>query len=55
MYSKYPTVLLKFLSPVLKKDSYTVTVTVLAKDGGGKKSREDFREVRGALFRLIGL
>jgi hypothetical protein len=29
MYSKYPTVLLKFLSPVLKKDTYTVTVTVL--------------------------
>jgi hypothetical protein len=29
MYSKYPTVLLKFLSPVLKKDNYTVTVTVL--------------------------
>ncbi|MGG9963065.1 family 43 glycosylhydrolase [Ferruginibacter sp. SUN106] len=28
MYSKYPTVLLKFLSPVFKKDSYTVTVTV---------------------------
>jgi len=29
MYSKYPTVLLKFLSPVYKKDTYTVTVTVL--------------------------
>jgi Glycosyl hydrolases family 43 len=29
MYSKYPAVLLKFLSPVLKKDTYTVTVTVL--------------------------
>ncbi|WP_462244798.1 family 43 glycosylhydrolase [Ferruginibacter sp.] len=29
MYSKYPTVLLKFLSPVLKNDSYTVTLTVL--------------------------
>ncbi|MBK8090317.1 MAG: family 43 glycosylhydrolase [Chitinophagaceae bacterium] len=29
LYSKYPTVLLKFLSPVLKKDTYTVTVTVL--------------------------
>lgn len=29
MYSKYPTILLKFLSPVLKKDTYTVTVTVL--------------------------
>ncbi len=28
-YSKYPAVLLKFLSPVLKKDTYTVTVTVL--------------------------
>jgi hypothetical protein len=28
MYSKYPAVLLKFLSPLLKKDSYTVTVTV---------------------------
>lgn len=29
MYSKYPTLLLKFLSPVFKKDTYTVTVTVL--------------------------
>ncbi len=29
LYSKYPAVLLKFLSPVLKKDNYTVTVTVL--------------------------
>ncbi|MBK6935957.1 MAG: family 43 glycosylhydrolase [Chitinophagaceae bacterium] len=29
LYSKYPVVLLKFLSPVLKKDTYTVTVTVL--------------------------
>lgn len=29
LYSKYPTVLLKFLSPKLKKDTYTVTVTVL--------------------------
>lgn len=28
-YSKYPAVLLKFLSPVLKKDTYTVTATVL--------------------------
>lgn len=29
MYSKYPTVLLKFLSPELKKGTYTITVTVL--------------------------
>ncbi|HEX7847486.1 MAG TPA: family 43 glycosylhydrolase [Chitinophagaceae bacterium] len=29
MYSKYPAILLKFLSPVLKKDTYTVTVTVV--------------------------
>jgi hypothetical protein len=29
LYSKYPTVLLKFLSPELKRDVYTVTVTVL--------------------------
>jgi len=29
MYSKYPTVVLKMLSPVFKKDDYTVTVTVL--------------------------
>jgi hypothetical protein len=29
MYSKYPATLLKFLSPALKKDTYTVTVTVL--------------------------
>lgn len=29
MYSKYPAVLLKFLSPVFKKDNYTIIVTVL--------------------------
>lgn len=29
LYSKYPTVLLKFLSPKLKRDTYIVTVTVL--------------------------
>lgn len=29
LYSKYPAVLLKFISPVYKKDDYTVTVTVL--------------------------
>ena len=29
MYSKYPALALKFLSPVLKKDTYTTTVTVL--------------------------
>jgi hypothetical protein len=29
MYSKYPARLLKFLSPVLKKDTYTLRVTVL--------------------------
>ncbi|MBL7738632.1 MAG: family 43 glycosylhydrolase [Chitinophagaceae bacterium] len=28
-YSKYPVVLLKFMGPVLKKDTYTVTVSVL--------------------------
>lgn len=28
-YSKYPDLLLKFMSPVMKKDSYTVTVKVL--------------------------
>ena len=28
MYSKYPSVLLKFLSPVFKKDTYTITLTV---------------------------
>jgi Glycosyl hydrolases family 43 len=43
MYSKYPTVLLKFLSPVLKKDTYTITVTVLGekwwwKEKSGKLS-----------------
>lgn len=29
MYSKYPAIALKYLSPVLKKDRYTITVTVL--------------------------
>ena len=32
MYSKYPIVLLKFLSPVLPKDSYTLTVSVLGEN-----------------------
>ncbi len=30
MYSKYPAVVLKFLSPVLKNDIYTITITVPA-------------------------
>jgi hypothetical protein len=43
MYSKYPTVLLKFLSPVLKKDNYTITINVLGekwwwKEKSGKLS-----------------
>ena len=29
MYSKYPAVLLKFLTPILKKDAYTINITVL--------------------------
>ena len=32
MYSKYPIVLLKFLSPFLPKDSYTLTVSVLGEN-----------------------
>ncbi len=52
MYSKYPTVLLKFLSPVLKKDTYTITVTVLGerwwwkeKSGRLSGSKGDFASV----------
>jgi Glycosyl hydrolases family 43 len=52
MYSKYPTVLLKFLSPVFKNDSYTVTVTVLGerwwwkeKSGRLSGSKGDFISV----------
>jgi hypothetical protein len=52
MYSKYPTVLLKFLSPVFKKDRYTVTVTVLGerwwwkeKSGRLSGSKGDFVSV----------
>jgi hypothetical protein len=52
MYSKYPTVLLKFLSPVLKKDMYTVTVAVLGekwwwkeKSGRLSGSKGDFISV----------
>jgi hypothetical protein len=51
-YSKYPAVLLKFLSPVLKKDTYTVTVTVLGerwwwkeKSGRLSGSKGDFVSV----------
>ena len=32
MYCKYPVATLKFLSPVLPKDSYTLTVSVLAEN-----------------------
>jgi hypothetical protein len=32
MYSKYPVSTLKFLSPLLPKDNYTVTVSVLAEN-----------------------
>lgn len=52
MYSKYSTVLLKFLSPVFKKDTYTVTVTVLGerwwwkeKSGRLSGSKGDFVSV----------
>lgn len=52
MYSKYPAVLLKFLSPVLKKDTYTVTVTVVGerwwwkeKSGRVSGSKGDFVSV----------
>ncbi|MGB3005266.1 MAG: family 43 glycosylhydrolase, partial [Chitinophagaceae bacterium] len=52
MYSKYPTGLLKFLSPVLKKDTYTITVTILGekwwwkeKSGWLSGSRGDFVSV----------
>jgi hypothetical protein len=52
MYSKYPAELLKFLSPVFKKDTYTVTVTVLGerwwwkeKSGRLSGSKGDFISV----------
>ncbi len=57
-YSKYPAVLLKFLSPVLKKDSYTVTVTVLGerwwwKEKSGKLSgsKGDFVSVEKIIIK----
>lgn len=57
MYSKYSTVLLKYLSPVFKKDDYTVTVTVLGerwwwkeKSGRLSGSKGDFVSVEKIVF-----
>ncbi len=58
MYSKYPVVLLKFLSPVLPKDNYSMTVTVLGerwywveKSGRRSGSKGDFVSLEKIIVR----
>jgi len=41
MYSKYPVANLKFLSPVLPKESYTLTVSVMAERGNWSDKRKN--------------
>lgn len=41
MYCKYPTQTLKFLSPALKKDSYTLIVTVMGEHGNWSDKRKN--------------
>ena len=41
MYCKYPTQTLKFLSPTLKKDSYTLIVTVMGEHGNWSDKRKN--------------
>jgi hypothetical protein len=41
MYSKYPMASLKFLSPVLLKDNYTLTVTVVGEHGNWSDKRKN--------------
>ena len=40
MYCKYPTATLKFVSPVLPKDNYTLTVSVMAERGNWSDKRK---------------
>jgi hypothetical protein len=41
MYCKYPTQTLKFLSPSLEKDNYTLTVTVMGEHGNWSDKRKN--------------
>ncbi len=41
MYCKYPTQTLKFLSPILKKDDYTLIVTVMGEHGNWSDKRKN--------------
>jgi Glycosyl hydrolases family 43 len=50
MYSKYPTLLLKFLSPVFKKDAYTVTVTVSGESWWWKEKSGRLSGRKGHVF-----
>jgi hypothetical protein len=55
MYSKYPTVLLKFLSPLLKKDTYTVTVTVLGERWWWKEKSGRLSGSKGDFASLVSV
>ena len=52
MYSKYPVVLLKFLTPVLKKDTYTIIVTVLGEKWWWKEKSGRLSGSRGNFVSL---
>lgn len=52
MYCKYPTRTLVFLSPILKKDNYTLTVAVMAEHGNWSDKRKN---IYGSIGNFISL
>jgi hypothetical protein len=49
MYSKFPVISLKFVSPVLPKDEYTITVSVLGEHWYWKNKRGDLSGSKGVV------
>jgi hypothetical protein len=52
MYCKYPVAALKFLSPVLAKDNYTLTVTVMGERGNWSDKRKNLYGSNGYFVSL---
>ena len=52
MYCKYPTQSLKFLTPILKKDNYSLTVTVIGEQGNWSDKRKN---VYGSTGKFVSL
>lgn len=52
MYCKYPTRTLVFLSPILKKDNYTLTVAVMAEHGNWSDKRKNIYGSTGNFISL---